>query len=231
MIFSVQDQNIELITDDKVFSPSLHGTEGLGSCIRIENGDTVLDIGTGTGILGILAAKKGGKVIATDLSIHAVNLTKKNAEKNQVILDVRQGDLFQPIDNQSFDVIIANLPQEVLSPKLLERYSKETVMGMHGGNNGNEILLRFLQDVSHHMSAKTRLYVVAYAMADFRTTIQYIITHFQVRLVNFLTSEVKNFVYDDLEWYMGRAADGFMNLYKKENTYFSDLFVFELTLK
>jgi release factor glutamine methyltransferase len=231
MTFSVQDQNIELLTDDRVFSPSPHGTEGLGSCIRIEKGEKVLDIGTGSGILGIFAAKKGGKVIATDLSIYAVNLTKVNAEKNHVVMDIRQGDLFQPVHDQTFDVIIANVPQEVLSPKLLEKYSEDTVMGIYGGSNGNEILLRLLQDASRHMHEKTRLYVVAYAMADYRTTIQYIITHFNARLINFFTSQVKDFVYDDLEWYMGRAVEGFMSLYKKGSAYLSDLFVFELTLK
>ncbi|NOZ54000.1 MAG: methyltransferase [Gammaproteobacteria bacterium] len=79
---------------------------------HINEGDEVLDIGTGAGIQAVFAAEKATKVIATDLNPNAVLNTKNNAIYHGVAdkIEVRQGDLFAPIKaNEKFDVIIFNI--------------------------------------------------------------------------------------------------------------------------
>jgi len=68
----------------------------LADNLQVRYGDTVLDLGTGCGILGIVAAGKARKVVATDISPIAVKCTKHNAKINNLAdkVDVRIGNLF-----------------------------------------------------------------------------------------------------------------------------------------
>ena len=78
-------------------------------------GKSVLDFGTGTGILAILAAQRGcDKVIAIDNDEWSINNTVENAEMNQVseLIDIRLADnLF---DIPQSDIILANINKHVL---------------------------------------------------------------------------------------------------------------------
>lgn len=56
---------------------------------NVKKGDTVVDVGTGTGILAILAAKCGGLVTAYEMSSEARKLAKKHFELNRVKVDLR----------------------------------------------------------------------------------------------------------------------------------------------
>lgn len=73
---------------------------------------TALDLGTGCGILGIFAALRGYQVTAIDIEPGAVSCARANAILNKVDdrLHVLQGDLFAPIEDQMFDLVIFNLP-------------------------------------------------------------------------------------------------------------------------
>ncbi len=78
----------------------------------INDGDLVLDIGTGAGIQAIFAAEKASKVVATDLNQDAVDDTTYNANFHGLAhkIETRQGDLFGPVkENEKFDVIIFNI--------------------------------------------------------------------------------------------------------------------------
>jgi len=77
-------------------------------------GKYVLDMGTGTGILALLAAKYGAdRVVATDSNPNAVANARLNAERLglQDTIEVRgPGDLFAPVEGEAFDLILFNAP-------------------------------------------------------------------------------------------------------------------------
>jgi len=81
---------------------------------KINKNDTVLDIGTGCGVLAIFAAYSGVKqVIATDINQSAIKNAKINVKLHKFTkkVKVQYSDIFSNIDkNKKFDVIIANLP-------------------------------------------------------------------------------------------------------------------------
>ncbi len=89
-------------------------TEALEEVVTKE--DLVYDIGCGSGILGIVAAKLGAKkVIAVDLDEVAVKVARENVEKNQVedqVL-VYHGNLMDNID-QKGDIILVNIIADVI---------------------------------------------------------------------------------------------------------------------
>ena len=108
--YDIQNVKFELEVNEHIFPPSPHGSFFVEN-MKINAGESVIDVGTGSGFLAILATKLGGKVSATDNYKDAIELAKKNAEKNNVSIDFQQGNYFANF-NKKFDVIVANLPQE-----------------------------------------------------------------------------------------------------------------------
>ena len=139
MEYVIQGKKINIDLEDFVFKPSIHGSSALGNSIKINKNEKVLDIGTGTGLLAILSAKLGGIVSATDILPQAIFLAKNNAKKNNVNINIKLGNIFEPFKNKKFDVIIANVPQENLSPKVKKLLGKEILTGINGGNGGGII--------------------------------------------------------------------------------------------
>ena len=76
-------------------------------------GDTVADIGTGSGILGIAAAKSGAIVDICDTDIVAVNDAIKNFEANNEKVN-RYWEGSANTSNNTYDLVIANIVADVL---------------------------------------------------------------------------------------------------------------------
>jgi hypothetical protein len=77
---------------------------------------TALDIGTGCGVLALLAARHSDRVVATDTNPRALNLAAFNACLNDIDnVEWRQGSLFEPIEGSRFDLVVCN-PPYVISP-------------------------------------------------------------------------------------------------------------------
>jgi release factor glutamine methyltransferase len=100
----------------EVFNPTLFWTsEILVGCFSeqlIPSAAAVLDLGTGSGVAAVFAAQWASRVVAVDINPAAVRCAKINAILNQVEykIDVRQGDLFDPVETERFDVIVFNPP-------------------------------------------------------------------------------------------------------------------------
>jgi release factor glutamine methyltransferase len=75
--------------------------------------DLVLDMGTGSGAMAIIAAQRAQKVVAVDISPIAVGCARNNVTINKVAdrVDVRQGNLFDPVRaEEKFSLIVFNPP-------------------------------------------------------------------------------------------------------------------------
>lgn len=83
----------------------------------------VLDMGTGSGVSALLAARAGSDVVAVDINPEAVECARANAEANGVSDRIRfvEGDLFEGVEGR-FDLIIFDPPFRWFEPRdLLER--------------------------------------------------------------------------------------------------------------
>ena len=78
---------------------------------------SLLELGAGTGLISIFAAKQNANVTASDINSTAIKNIKLNAEKNRVELNIIQSDLFDSIPSQNFDYIIINPPYFPKEPK------------------------------------------------------------------------------------------------------------------
>lgn len=83
---------------------------------RISKESTVFDIGCGSGILSIVAAKLGAeKVIGVDLDEVAVNVAKKNVVENKVdgAVEIRHGNLMDVVKEKA-DIVVANIIADII---------------------------------------------------------------------------------------------------------------------
>lgn len=76
----------------------------------IVSGAEVLDLGTGSGVLAVEAARLGGRVTAVDISWRAVAAAWFNALLNGQTVRVRHGDLTSAVPGRRFDLVVANPP-------------------------------------------------------------------------------------------------------------------------
>jgi release factor glutamine methyltransferase len=87
------------------------------------SGLRVLDMGTGSGVSALLAARAGGDVVAVDVNPRAVECARANAKQNELSdkISFIEGDLFDGVEGQ-FDLIIFDPPFRWFEPRdLLER--------------------------------------------------------------------------------------------------------------
>lgn len=112
--------------------PEVHG---LAPCKGLD----VLEIGGGSGALALAIKQRGAyKVVATDISEKACAAMECNALLNHLDLDVRQGDMFAPLqEGERFDLVIFNLP---LMDKPIVTPAEVALCDSAG-----ELLTRFLQ--------------------------------------------------------------------------------------
>ncbi len=86
--------------------------EALALWAPLSENQTCLDLGCGSGILALGAAKLGMDVIGVDIETAAIVSANENAKRNGMVIDFSQTDIAD-IDQQ-FDVVVANLFAEVL---------------------------------------------------------------------------------------------------------------------
>jgi release factor glutamine methyltransferase len=76
-----------------------------------------LELGCGSGLIAVYAAKKGAVVTATDVNPAAVENTRQNSALNLSVVNTVLSDLFENIPAQLFDWIVINPPYYAQAPK------------------------------------------------------------------------------------------------------------------
>jgi len=157
---------IRLMVSDTTFSPSTVSSL-LANELDIQKGDSVIDVGCGTGILSIIAAKLGaGRVTAVDKSPDVVDVGNYNAELNGVAEQITfySGDLFSPLpDDIRADVIIGDVSG---IPDALAIDSGWFPSRVGGGARGSELPMRMLQDATSRLTERGRLFVPTGTLQD-----------------------------------------------------------------
>jgi methylase of polypeptide subunit release factors len=106
---------------------------------------TALDVGTGSGVQALLAARHARHVIATDVNPRALAYTELNAALNGFTnIEVRRGSFFDAVAGERFDLITCNAPY-VVSPENRWAYRDS-------GLRGDEVSERVIRAAADHLA-------------------------------------------------------------------------------
>jgi methylase of polypeptide subunit release factors len=198
--------------------------------IQIAPGERVIDIGTGSGILAIAAAKCAAAVCATDVDPRAIAAAERNAQLNGVAVEVHEGTLFADHAGP-FDVILANLPNEIVAPSYRCQLQPEDIRTIAGGDAGNEHLLALLDAAADFMSPQSRLYLGVHSLTDYHATLRAAIRRYSMRLLDLAELPAKPFVTDNLAFYQALDEAGLIHIFRNQTGHWCTFgYVYQLAL-
>jgi release factor glutamine methyltransferase len=157
--------------DENVYEPA-EDSFLFADNFKVEAGDVVLDLGTGCGILGILAAKKARAVLMTDVNPYAVRCAKENAEFNDVRGEMAfvQCELFACLSEKiMFDTIFFNAPY---LPVEKDEAGSWIARAWVGGISGRQVIDRFISEVPRHLKWAGRVFLMQSTLANVGETMR-----------------------------------------------------------
>ncbi len=140
--------------------------------LSVNQGETVLDMGTGCGILAILAAENAGSVVAVDINPHAVICAKTNAARNGVAgkIRVHRGDLFESIlPDEKFDIILFNPPYLPVEADEKDIWIENA---WAGGRTGRKVINQFIDTASKYLAKSGRILFLQSSLSNVEETMK-----------------------------------------------------------
>ena len=154
----------EIETDDLVYIPS-DDTFLLAKNLEIKEGQSVLEIGTGSGLVSMYASLLTDDVTATDINYNALELAEKNFKLNNInTIKLEFGDLFEPVKDKKFDVILFNTPY--LPTDSEDIINDDLNYAFDGGLDGRKVIDRFINEVSNHLNDKGIVQIIQSSLSD-----------------------------------------------------------------
>ena len=154
---------------DEVYPPA-EDTFLLIDNLILESNYEVLEIGTGTGLVSIVASLKCSSVTSTDINPYAIKCAESNVKlNNRDNISIIKSDLFENIDGK-YDLIIFNTPYLPLIDE--EHVDDEYSKAWDGGESGREVIDRFIRDAPQHLKKNGIIQLVQSSLSDNEKTIE-----------------------------------------------------------
>lgn len=117
----------------------------------------VLDLGTGTGVLAIThkLERPADQVIASDISVEALKVAEKNAQRLGAEIQFVASDLFHELQEETFDIILSNPPYisqkeiNLMDESVLKYEPKQALFAQ---NDGLAVYEKMAQQISVHLN-------------------------------------------------------------------------------
>jgi release factor glutamine methyltransferase len=163
--------------DVMLYPPGVYRAEGDTELLSdvMRRGDyardrDVLDLGTGSGALAVAAARAGARsVTAVDLSLRSVATAWLNGRLAGARVRVRRGDLFGPVADRRFGLVLSNPPYVPAAGDTLPRHRKARCWD--AGPDGRALLDRICAGVRHVLAPYGTVLLVHSAVCDSDCTV------------------------------------------------------------
>ncbi|HMD44809.1 MAG TPA: methyltransferase, partial [Acidimicrobiales bacterium] len=139
-----------------------HDSLTLAAALPPATGKRVLDLGSGCGVQGLLAARGAAEAVLTDIDKASVVMSALNAALNETPHPVRilTGDLYEPVAGQEFDLVVT------LPPYLPTVARSATSAVVSGGRDGLELIRRLVAGTAPHLAPGGELVAVCQLMCS-----------------------------------------------------------------
>ncbi len=158
----IQYNGIVIKTHPDVYKPS-KDTFLLADNLDITRRDEILEIGTGTGLIAVYSAQRSKRVVATDINEEAIKCALKNVIANRTYnVELKNGDLFEPVQNEKYDLILFNTYNTADNDKKdkSEDFPKS-----------REIIDKFILELKNYLNEGGRFQIVQSSDCDIEKTI------------------------------------------------------------
>lgn len=119
-------------------------------------GARVLDIGTGSGAIAVSLAKLGrqAQVTAADVSDRALEIARRNAERNGAAVEFVKSDCFSALKGRKYDMIVSNPPyiSEDEMRELMPEVMREPELALFGGADGLDFYRRISREAPEYLN-------------------------------------------------------------------------------
>lgn len=125
----------------------------------------IIDLGTGSGCIGITLKKKLGNpdVTLLDISEEALSVAKENARLNGVVTDFIHSDMWNQVNNR-YDVVISNPPYIKKNEEIEDIvYQNEPHLALYGGEDGLDLYRKIRKNIEKYLQDK---YLIALEIGD-----------------------------------------------------------------
>ncbi|WP_456443582.1 HemK2/MTQ2 family protein methyltransferase [Thermococcus sp.] len=149
----------------QVYEP-VEDTFLLAENLTVKEGDLALDMGTGTGLIALLMARKAQFVLGVDVNPLAIELAKENARLNGIKnVEFCVSNLFERVGGK-FDVITFNAPYLPGEPE------EPIDLALVGGETGREVLDKFIGKLPHYLKPGGTVQIVQSSITGVEETLK-----------------------------------------------------------
>jgi release factor glutamine methyltransferase len=171
---SFEYQGFKFLVFEDVYDPS-DDTFLLAENMDVSKNDYVLDMGTGCGILAVIAGKIAKKVVGVDISQRAIMNARVNISLNKVEarVEARLGDLWDVLKpNEIFSLILFNPPYLPITET--EKTGSILERAWDGGENGRAVINLFLARLDDFLREEGRVQMVLSSLSKIGDTLSYV---------------------------------------------------------
>lgn len=161
-VFKVHKNVYEPAEDSFLFAENLH----------VKKDEFVLDIGTGCGILAVVATDTAASVVAVDINPYAIKCARENARLNRVTEKTSfiQCDLFSPMRiAEKFDSILFNAPYLPSEPSEGKSWLEHA---WNGGITGRQVINHFISTAPRYMKENGCILLMQSTISNVDETLQ-----------------------------------------------------------
>jgi SAM-dependent methyltransferase len=154
-----------ILLGDQTFAPT-HTSREVAEGLTVNRGDSVIDVGSGSGVLSFVAARLGaGRVYGTEVNAEAVAVARRNAQLLGLSgsVEFREGSLFEPLQGIRANVVIGDVSG---IPDAIAGETNWFPGGFSGGPTGAEVPMAMLEAARDHLLPGGRLYLPTGSIQD-----------------------------------------------------------------
>jgi len=230
---SVGGRSLTIFSDPRVFRPTLTTWIMIDQVLRHSiGGKVVLDLGCGSAPIAISLALAGARhVYATDLMQLACELSRRNAEANGVKdrITVLKGDLFEPVSDLRFDVIVDDVSGVAES---VARFSSWFPEGVPlGGADGTSTTIRMLEQAETYLNPGGQLYFPVLSLSASAKILDVANRLFGSRMSRVASKQIpfSNELKTNLDTLVDLRSNGFVSFDQVRSRLFWTLDVYQVT--
>lgn len=222
IFFEYDNKKYELVAGDGVFIPTATTKLLLDAVLDdVKAPSSILDLGCGTGIVGLVLSERGlvnGQLHASDLSKNAIKAVMQNFSNYKYTVDVREGSTFDPWVGNKYNVIIDDISG--IAEKIAKKSNWFNGIPCASGDDGALLTQEVLANAPKYLTEGGRLYFPVISLSKVDKIIQCARKEFaSVELIKRLEWPMPAELYADIDYLKKAAENGDIVLESKFGMY------------